>query len=113
MNREAILGVHDWAAGVPAAFHATAMVFAIFFFMRRFRPGSELDAAIISASCAAVIAFGRGASTDMLLSAPFCIALLAWWTSHETNKKLCLAVSHGMLCLAPFAYGPVSPDLAV
>src|SRR5258708_14646048 len=113
MNREAILGVHDWAAGVPAAFHATAMVFAIFFFMRRFRPGSELDAAIISASCAAVIAFGRGASTDMLLSAPFCMALLAWWTWHETGKKLWLAVFYGMLAIGTLAKGPVSPALAV
>src|SRR5258708_518304 len=113
MNREAILGVHDWAAGVPAAFHATAMVFAIFFFMRRFRPGSELDAAIISASCAAVIAFGRGASTDMLLSAPFCMALLAWWTWHETGKKLWLAVFYGMLAIGTLAKGPVAPALAV
>ena len=113
MNSYAIFGVHDWAARIPAAFHATAMVFAIFFFMRRFRPGSELDAAIISASCAAVIAFGRGASTDMLLSAPFCIALLAWWTWHETDKKLWLAVFYGMLAIGTLAKGPVAPALAV
>jgi 4-amino-4-deoxy-L-arabinose transferase-like glycosyltransferase len=113
MNSYAIFGVHDWAARVPAAFHATAMVFVIFFFMRRFRPGSELDAAIISASCAAVIAFGRGASTDMLLSAPVCLALLAWWTWHETGKKLWLAVFYGMLAIGTLAKGPVAPALAV
>ena len=113
MNSYAVFGVHDWAARLPAAFYATTMVFAIFFFMRRFRPGSELDAAIITASCAAVIAFGRGASTDMLLSAPFCIALLAWWTWHETDKKLWLAVFYGMLAIGTLAKGPVAPALAV
>src|SRR5712691_8008171 len=112
MNSYAIFGVHDWAARVPAAFHATAMVFAIFFFMRRFRPGSELDAAIISASCAAVITFARGASADMLLSAPFCMALLAWWTWHEDGKKLWLAVFYGMLAIGTLAKGPVAPALA-
>ena len=45
MNSYAIFGVSDWAARIPAAFHATAVVFGIFFFMRRFRFASELDAA--------------------------------------------------------------------
>src|SRR5215475_13259922 len=79
MNSYAIFGVHDWAARVPAAFHATALVLVVFFFMRRFRPGSELDAAVITASSAAIIGFARGASTDMLLTATFTMAVLAWW----------------------------------
>src|SRR5690349_22436885 len=32
-----LFGVSDWAARVPAAANATALVLAIFFFMRRFR----------------------------------------------------------------------------
>ena len=52
MNSYAIFGVSDWAARIPAAFHAMAVVFGIFFFMRRFRFGSELDAAMIAASSA-------------------------------------------------------------
>src|SRR3954462_2991653 len=43
MNSYSIFGVHDWAARIPAAAHATVLVLAVFFFMRRFRPGAELD----------------------------------------------------------------------
>src|SRR5512136_823597 len=37
MNSYSLFGVSDWAARIPAAFHATAVVVGIFFFMRRFR----------------------------------------------------------------------------
>ncbi len=36
-----VFGVEDWAARVPSALYATGLVFAIFFFMRRFRPGTH------------------------------------------------------------------------
>src|SRR6267154_2714941 len=49
-----LFGVEDWAARVPSALYATGLVFAIFFFMRRFRPGAEMDAGLIAASLAAV-----------------------------------------------------------
>lgn len=113
INSYALFGFHDWAARIPAASHALALVVAVFFFMRRFRPGTELDAALITASCAAIIGFSRGASTDMLLSAPFCIALLAWWTWHETGKKVWLAVFYALLAIGALAKGPVAPALAV
>ncbi|HET6840138.1 MAG TPA: glycosyltransferase family 39 protein [Candidatus Angelobacter sp.] len=113
INSYAIFGFHDWVARIPAASHALALVVAVFFFMRRFRPGTELDAALITASCAAIIGFGRGASTDMLLSAPFCIALLAWWTWHETGKKVWLAAFYALLAIGALAKGPVAPALAV
>ncbi|HEY5029729.1 MAG TPA: glycosyltransferase family 39 protein, partial [Candidatus Angelobacter sp.] len=71
MNSYAVFGVSDWAARVPSALNATAVVLGIFFFMRHFRFASELDAAMIAASSAGMIGFGRGASTDMLVSAPF------------------------------------------
>src|SRR6266481_599056 len=109
----AFFGFHDWAARIPAASHALALVVAVFFFMRRFRPGTELDAALITASCAAIIGFSRGASTDMLLSAPFCIAMIAWWTWHETGKKVWLAVFYALLAIGALAKGPVAPALAV
>src|ERR1051326_8263073 len=82
MNSYAVFGVSDWAARVPAAFHAAAVAFGIFFFMRCFRFGSELDAAMIAASSAGMIGFGRGASTDMLVSAPFALAMMCWWLWH-------------------------------
>src|SRR6185437_8442706 len=40
-----IFGVHDWAARIPSAIFAAGLVIVILFFMRRFRPGSDSDAA--------------------------------------------------------------------
>lgn len=108
-----VFGVHDWAARIPSAVFATLLVVAILFFMRRFRPGSELDAALIAASCAAVIGFARGASTDMQLSAPFCAAMLGWWAWHESGRKLGLVFFYALLAVGALAKGPVSPALAV
>jgi len=113
MNSYAIFGVHDWAARVPAAFHATALVLVVLFFMRRFRPGTEMDAALITASSAAVIGFARGASTDMLLSAPFAMAMLSWWAWKQTDKKLWLGFFYGLVAVGALAKGPVAPALAV
>lgn len=113
MGSYMMYGVHDWVARLPAAFYATGLVLAIFFFMRRFRPGSELDAALIAVSMPAIFAFARAASTDMLLSAPFCVAMLAWWAWHETGRKLWLAGFYALLAVAALAKGPVAPALAV
>ena len=113
MASYSIFGVRDWAARIPAAAAATALVIVILFFMRRFRKGTELDAALIAASSAAIIGFGRGASTDMLLTAPFCMAMLAWWAWHETGRRLWLAAFYALLGVGALAKGPISPALAV
>ena len=81
--------------------------------MRRFRFGSELDAAMIAASSAGMIGFGRGASTDMLVSAPFALAMMSWWTWQQTDKKLWLVLFYGLLGVGALAKGPVAPALAV
>jgi 4-amino-4-deoxy-L-arabinose transferase-like glycosyltransferase len=113
MGSYLIYGVHDWAARLPAATYATGLVLAIFFFMRRFRAGSELDAALIAASMAGILAFARAASTDMMISAPFCVALLAWWTWHQIGKRLWLAAFYALLAVGMLAKGPLAPGLAV
>jgi 4-amino-4-deoxy-L-arabinose transferase-like glycosyltransferase len=113
MGAYMMYGVHDWAARLPAATYATGLVLAIFFFMRRFRAGSELDAALIAASMAAILAFARAASTDMLISAPFCVAMLAWWSWHRLGKRLWLAAFYALLGVGMLAKGPVAPGLAV
>ncbi|HLW54348.1 MAG TPA: glycosyltransferase family 39 protein [Candidatus Angelobacter sp.] len=113
INSYAILGVQDWAARLPSAFHATALVVVIFLFIRRFRPGSEMDAALIAGSSAAVIGFARGASTDMSLSADFSMGMMAWWAWHATGKKLWLAAFFVLLAAAALAKGPVAPALAL
>lgn len=113
MGSYSMLGVYDWAARVPSAAHATAMVLVIFFFMRRFRPGSELDSALITASSAAVVAFARGASTDMPLTATFTVAMLSWWAWRQNGRRLWLATFYVFLGFGALAKGPVAPALAV
>src|SRR5208337_1112873 len=60
-----IFGVSDGAARLPSALDATLLVLAIYFFLRRFRSGFELDGALIAASCAGIVGYARAASTDM------------------------------------------------
>lgn len=113
INSYIVFGLHDWAARIPSAFHATALVVTVFFFMRRFRPGSEMDAALITASSAAIIGFARGASTDMSLAADFGVAMLAWWAWHVTSRKLWLGFFFALLAAGALAKGPVAPALAL
>ncbi len=108
-----VFGVSDWAARVPSAVMATLLVFWLYFFLRRFRPGSQLDGGLIVASCAAVIGFARAASTDMPLTAMFGIALLSWYAWLESDRKRWLAAAYFFLALATLAKGPVAPFLAL
>lgn len=107
-----VFGVSDWAARVPSAVFATGMVFAAYFFMLRFRRGSQLDAAVILASFAGIIGFSRAASTDMLLTSTLTIAMFGWYAWLETRRKLWLASAYLLLALATLAKGPVAPFLA-
>jgi Dolichyl-phosphate-mannose-protein mannosyltransferase len=106
-----LFGVSDWAARVPTAVLTTMMVFAVYGFLRRFRTGSEGAGVLICASLAGVIGFGRAASTDMPLAATFTIAMLGWYTWHETQRKRFLAVFYVFMSLATLAKGPVGPFL--
>jgi 4-amino-4-deoxy-L-arabinose transferase-like glycosyltransferase len=106
-----VFGVRDWAARVPSALLATLMVAGIYGFVRRFRPGAQLDAALITASAAATIGFARGASTDMPLTATFTLAMLAWYTWFRSDRRGWLAASYGAMGLATLAKGPVAPAL--
>lgn len=107
-----IAGVSDWAARVPSALNATLMAVAVYLFLRRFRPGFQLDGALMTASAAGVIGFARAASMDMPLAAMFTIALLAWYGWYESSAKHYLAVFYVFLGLATLAKGPVAPFLA-
>ena len=107
-----IFGVSDWAGRLPAALDASFLVLAVYFFLRRFRPGFEVDGALIAASSAGIIGYARAASMDMALAAAFTIAMLGWWAWRESGKKIYLAVFYGFLALGMLAKGPVAPFLA-
>ncbi len=107
-----IFGVSDWAARLPSAIDATLMVVAIYLFLKRFRPGFQLDGALMTASAAGIIGFARAVSTDMPLAATFTIALLAWYAWYESESRRYIAIFYCFLALGMLAKGPVAPLLA-
>ncbi|HEX9200958.1 MAG TPA: glycosyltransferase family 39 protein [Acidobacteriaceae bacterium] len=120
-----IFGVSDWAARVPSAIAATLLVFGTFLTVRRIRHEARLDAALAIASSVLVLGFAHAAATDMLLAAPFCLSLLAWfcWYQSLTEQstldaasskpaKLWLVLFYALNALAMLAKGPVAPALA-
>ncbi|HLZ40960.1 MAG TPA: glycosyltransferase family 39 protein [Candidatus Sulfotelmatobacter sp.] len=107
-----VLGASDVAARIPSAIDATLLVIAVYLFFRKFRRGVEVDAALIAASCAAMIGYARAASTDMPLAAAFCIGMLAWWAWRESGKRIYLAAFYAFIALGMLAKGPVAPVLA-
>ena len=106
------LGVHDWSARLPSVSFAFIMIGLIYLHMRRFRPGGHLDAALITAASVGIIAYARGASTDMQMAAPLAIGLLGWYAWYETGSKFWLYDIYFFTGLATLAKGPVAPFLA-
>lgn len=107
-----IFGVSDTAARIPSAIDATFLVVAVYLFFRRFRRGVEVDAALITASCAGIIGYARAASMDMALTSSFGIALLAWWAWRESGRRIYLASFYFCVALGMLAKGPIAPFLA-
>ena len=112
MAAYSLFGVSDWAARLPSACDALLLVLAVYWFLRRFRPGVELDGALMLATCAGVVGYSRAASMDMDLAATFSIAMLAWFAWLESSERKYLAAFYFFLALAMLAKGPVAPFLA-
>src|SRR5579859_2688198 len=87
-----VFGVSDVAARLPGGIDATLLVVAVYLFFRRFRRGVEVDAALITASCAGVIGYAHAASMDMALGAAFSVGMLAWWAWRESGPRIYLAL---------------------
>jgi 4-amino-4-deoxy-L-arabinose transferase-like glycosyltransferase len=87
-------------------------VIAVYLFFRKFRRGVEVDAALITASCAGVIGYARAASMDMALAATFGVGMLSWWVWRESGKRLYLALFYIFMAFGMLAKGPVAPFLA-
>jgi 4-amino-4-deoxy-L-arabinose transferase-like glycosyltransferase len=105
-------GVSDTAAKLPSVVLSCLLVFFIYLWARRFRPGMQLDAALITASAVMIIAFGRAASTDMPLAATFTLAMLCWFGWYAGKGKASLFGFYLFLALATLAKGPVAVLLA-
>jgi len=107
-----VFGVSDWAARLPSAVDASFLVLAVYFFLRRFRPGFELDGALIAASSAGIVGYARAASMDMALAAAFTIGMLGWWAWRQSGQRVFLAVFYGFIALGTLAKGPIALFLA-
>ncbi len=107
-----LIGVSDVAARVPSAIDATILVIGVYLFFRKFHPGAQTDAALITASCAGVIGYARAASMDMSLASAFSLGLLSWWGWRESGKRIYLAAFYALMALGMLAKGPVAPFLA-
>jgi 4-amino-4-deoxy-L-arabinose transferase-like glycosyltransferase len=105
-------GVSDWAARLLSAVLCTLMVFFIYVWARRFRRGMQLDAALITAASAMIIGFGRGASTDMPLTATFTITMLSWYGWYESQNRGYLIPFYLFVGLGTLVKGPVAALLA-
>jgi 4-amino-4-deoxy-L-arabinose transferase-like glycosyltransferase len=107
-----IFGVSDWAARLPSVLDATLLVLAVYWFVRRFRGGVQLDGALMLTTAAGIVGYARAASTDMPLAATFGIAMLAWYGWLERRSRTLLTVAYAFLGLGMLAKGPVAPLLA-
>ncbi len=107
-----VFGVSDAAARLPSASLAFGLVILTYFWMKKFRPGAQLDAALVLGASALMIAYGRAASMDMSLAAPFCAAMLCWWGWHQTGQRWWLVVFYFFIAIGTLAKGPVAPFLA-
>jgi 4-amino-4-deoxy-L-arabinose transferase-like glycosyltransferase len=101
-------GVSDWSARLPSTSATFALVILSFLHLRRFRPGGHLDAALIMVSAVAMVAFARGASTDMQLAAPLSMGMLGWYAWYETGKKFWLFDLYFFGAAATLAKGPIA-----
>jgi 4-amino-4-deoxy-L-arabinose transferase-like glycosyltransferase len=107
-----VFGVNDAAARLPSATLALVLVVITYFWTRRFRPGAQMDAALMVAASAMMIAYGRAASMDMSLAVPFSLGLLCWWGWFKTDRRWWLITFYVMMALGTLAKGPVAPFLA-
>ncbi len=112
LSYKAAGGVSDTAARLPSAFLSCLLIIFIYVWTRRFFRGMQLDAALITASAAIIIGFGRSASTDMPLAVMFTAAMLCWYGWHVSNVRNWLLGFYLFSGLATLAKGPVAALLA-
>lgn len=104
--------VSDVAARIPSAVLSMLLTIFIYVWARRFRRGMQLDAALITASAAIIIGFGRSASTDMPLTVMFTAAMLCWYGWYLSGRRGWLLGFYFFSALATLAKGPVAIFLA-
>jgi len=122
-----LFGVSPWAARLPVALAASAVVVASFLLMLHWggsgerplrRLGRAGGAAGVVATAPGWIGWGRTSTTDMFLSSAISLALLAFLLAHHESPRSRLAalgrVGFALFCgIAVLAKGPVGLLLPV
>jgi 4-amino-4-deoxy-L-arabinose transferase-like glycosyltransferase len=104
--------VIDTAARLPSAILSSLLIVFVFVWTRRFRRGMQLDAALITASSALIVGFGRSASTDMPLAVMFTAAMLCWYGWYLSANRGWLLAFYFFSALGTLAKGPIAVFLA-
>ncbi|MGN6594050.1 MAG: glycosyltransferase family 39 protein, partial [Terriglobales bacterium] len=116
-----LAGLSDWFHGaataassrLPNALLAAAMIVALALFLRRVHSARAAWLAVfIGLSSAFVFGFGRAATTDMTLTAPLALALMALYLWTTAGRAAWLRWAAVGLALATLAKGPVAVVLA-
>ena len=103
-------GISEWAARLPSAVLALALVLLTWFLARRmFGPAAGRRAGIILACCPLVIAFSRLVIFDMMLTFLVTLALASfWWIDvADTRRPWLTALMFAAMGLATITKGPV------
>ncbi|MFM7267515.1 MAG: ArnT family glycosyltransferase [Cyanobium sp.] len=125
-----LFGVSEWAARLPVASAASAVVVATFLLVWQLaRPGEELRqrwlraalAAGVLATTPAWIGWGRSATTDMFLASAITLALYGFLLAHHAHQghwherlgQLGMALFAGIAVLAKGPVGLLLPGLVV
>lgn len=108
----AIFGINETAARLPSAIAATLMALSLFFAPRQvLNLQTRLFSSLIFATSLGAISFARAASTDMLLTVTFSLAMLFLFValpgSTGTPQPLSVVLAGVCLGFSALAKGPV------
>jgi len=110
---QALTHLTDAAARRPNALLAVLMSAALTGFLWRVHSRrAGILAAFMSVSSVFWLSFGRAATTDMTLTAPLALSLMALYAWWQSRRPRWLAVAAVLLALATLAKGPVAVGLA-
>jgi 4-amino-4-deoxy-L-arabinose transferase-like glycosyltransferase len=111
------IGINETAARLPSAISTLLLAACLFFASRRlFRMDASVYITTVFSTTLAVVAFSHAASTDMLFTATFSIAMILFFTAltgpDSPASRYQLLLAYAVLGLSALAKGPLGVLLA-